>query len=76
MKETKIIVNLGKNFIGHKTYVQLLAYFNNVNIKSLKIEKNRMIINIESNLESRNKFIKLVCGKLNFFEVKSINYRY
>lgn len=76
MKETKIVVNLGKNFIGHKTYILLLAYFNNINIKSLKIEKNRMIINIESDLDSRNKFIKNICGKLNFFEVKSINYRY
>lgn len=76
MKETKIIVNLGKNFIGHKLYIKVISKLNNVKINKLKVEKNRIIINIESSIESRDNFVKLIPGKFNFFEVRSINYLY
>ena len=76
MKETKIIVNLNKNFIGHKAYLKMLALIKNVQIKNIKVEKNRIILDIVSSFENRDEFVKLISGKFNLFEVKSINYRY
>jgi hypothetical protein len=78
MKETKVTINLKENYLGFTIYLYILAFLSKINIKKIKVEKKRVLLDIEHSAESKNreKFIQMVGDNFNFFSVISTKYTY